>query len=339
MADIPDGFVQGYVRDVIRLQECIAERHARGDLVMASQVNGIQGSWQKLKDSITVGPKAIFLRDAEVPILGRHRRPYLQRSGTCVSRGMARGLQVSLDWLIAFIGSTMIPVELSFAAIYSLARHEVGRDRCGSGDGAMLCDAAKAVHDYGVMTTQIFTGISEDKVEQQAVHFAAPGVGTPAAWIAASKGHTAKTFSPDSLMWIFDCLATGYGVPYASGWVTGQPNAKGVSRLGSAGGHCRCFTGAYTDDQGIDRLISSESWGRFPAGQPQDQDQTMDVNDMPCVTVMTSAGPVKLAPGDVGVDAKQFWDAIESSGEAWAVGAPNFQGTELADLTGKPVAA
>lgn len=336
MADLPDGFVQGYVRDVIRLQECIAERHARGDLVMASQVNGLAGSYDRLKAS---GTTSLFLRDAEVPLIGRHRRPYLQRAGTCVSRGMARGLQTSLDWVIVQLGSILLPLEVTFAPIYSLARHEVGRDRCGSGDGAMLCDAAKAVHDFGVATTALFVGMSEDKVEQQAVHFAAPGVGTPPAWIAASKGHTAKTFSPDVLSLVFDSLSAGYAVPYASGWVTGSPNAKGISRLGSSGGHCRCFTGYFLDESGVLRLVSSESWGRFPAGQPTDSDQTMDVNDMPCVTVMTSTGPVKLAPGDVGVDAKQFWDAIESSGEAWAVGAPNFQGTELTDLTGKPVAA
>jgi len=332
-----DWFVSGYVYNPSRVQDVKDEMVAAGAMIMASQQEQLQGSWARAKAS---GVTGIFLRDKELALLGRYRRPHFQHSGTCVSRGMTRGGQVSLDYSIIHGGSLASPVELSFAPVYTLARHEIGLDRCGYGDGAILADAAKAVRRVGFATTKLFEGMTERQVEALAVKFAAPGVGTPRNWKEACIGHTALVFSPEALELLFDTIAAGYAVPYACGRVTGLPDPRtGLARLGSSGGHCRCFVGVYIDETGRTQLESSESWGRFPAGQPQEIDHTMDVMQMPRITVLTAGGPITLAPGDVGVDAMQFWDSIQNSGEAWAVGPPDYFGESIADLTNEPVSA
>jgi hypothetical protein len=216
-----------------------------------------------------------------------------------------------------------------------MARHEFGHDRCGSGDGAIVADAAKAVHDHGVATTSLFKGETEDSVEQQAVRYGAPGVGTPQTWLNAAKGHTCITFWPESLDLLFDCIAAGYAVPYAHSYVTGMPNSDGISDIGSFGPHCRCFVGLFVDEHGNTQLESSESWGRFPAGQPTNADQTMPVEQIPRVNLRYAGGERLLAPGDVGVNAQRFWAEIQSGGEAWAVGAPRFQANGVAELVRK----
>ena len=333
MSSIPN-FVSGYIHDLHRIQESIAARVAAGQNVMSSSFAAanapqLPGTWKRL---VASGCTGVFLRDREKRLLGHYRRPMFQHSGTCVRRGMARGVQTSLDFSIVETVSLMRPVTISFAPIYSMARHEIGRDRCGSGDGAILADAARAVHDLGVTTDELFAGMSEDDVERMAVRYAAPGVGSPANWLAAAKGHTCATFWPETLDWIFDCLAAGYAVPYAHGYVTAKPNSKGISDLGTYGPHCRCFVGVFLDENGETQLESSESWGRFPAGDPQVEDSTMPVDQIPCVELHYAGGVRKLAPGDVGVNAKRWWAQIQSGGEAWGVGVPRFDADSIAQL-------
>jgi hypothetical protein len=221
---------------------------------------------------------------------------------------------------------------VSFAPVYSIARVEVGKNRCGSGDGAILSDAMTAIHDYGVATVELFPGTSEDDVERLAVKFAAPGNRTPSSWIQACQGHVCKTFCVDQLSLLFDCIAAGYAVPYAMNYVTGQPNSIGISDLGAFGPHCRCFVGVYVDEHGETQLESAESWGRFPAGSPMNDDQTMPVEKIPRITLRYAGGEKQLAPGDVGVNAKRFWNEIQQNGECWGVSAPIFQSANLADL-------
>lgn len=336
MSDLIPGFVSGWIHDPGRVTDVIADRSSRGDAVMSStysarHANELPGTWERLKKQ---GVTGIFLRDHEPSLLGQYRRPYLQRAGTCVSRGMARGVQTSLDVAIASRCELLQLTEISFAPIYSLARHECGHDRCGAGDGAILADAARTVHDYGVASTALFNGRTEDEIERLAVQFAAPGVGTPGEWISAARGHTCITFWPETLDILFDCLAAGYAVPYAHQYITGSPNGTGISELGRFGPHCRCFVGVFLDEHGDTQLVSSESWGRFPAGQPQDADQTMPVDQIPCITLRYAGGQKTLPPGDVGVTASRFWSEIQSGGEAWAVGAPRFVGSSITDLIG-----
>lgn len=332
--DIP-GFQPGWINDPSRVADVIAARTSRGDDVYASSYNAanphlaLAGTWARLKALKRTG---VFLRDRELVVLGKYRRPYLQRRGTCVTRGTTRGVQTSLDVAIADQFGLLKPTDITFATTYSLARHEVGKDRCGSGDGAILADAAQAVHDYGVAATSLFKGLTEDQIEQLACKFAAPGVGTPREWIQACQGHTCVTFLPDSLELLYDCIAAGYAVPYAMNYITGEPNAKGLAGLGSFGPHCRCFVGVYLDENGDTQLESSESWGRFPAGQPTDADQTIPVEQIPCVTIKYAGGTKQLAPGDVGVNAKAFWEQIHTNGEAWAVGAPRFAASSVSDM-------
>ena len=334
MSDLPTNFVSGWIPDPARVADVIAERSSRGDAVMgaafaARLANELPGTWERLKKR---GVTGVFLRDAEVSLHGQYRRPYLQRHGTCVSRGMARGVQTSLDVSIASRTALLKSVDIAFAPIYTMARHECGRDRCGTGDGAILADAAKAVHDLGVATTSLFAGQSEDSVENLAVRYAAPGIGTPLQWLQAASGHTCITFWPETLSLLFDCLAAGYAVPYAHQFVTGTPNSDGISDLGSRGPHCRCFVGVFVDESGETQLESSESWGRFPAGNPTDADQTMPVEQLPRVTLKYAGGVRKLAPGDVGVRARRFWEQIQSGGEAWVVGPPRFDAESVSEL-------
>ena len=331
------GFVSGWISDPQRVQASIAARGARGDAVTGAafctqHAQELPGTWERLKAH---GCTGVFLRDREVKLRGKHRRPMLQRVGTCVSRGTCRGVQVSLDVAIADNVALLKSVDVTFAPIYTLARHEVGHDRCGHGDGAILADAMQAIHDYGVATMDLFPGMTEDQVEKLAVQYAAPGIGTPRDWRLACQGHTCTTFWPESLELLFDCIAAGYAVPYAHSYITGSPNSKGISDLGSFGPHCRCFVGVFLDENGETQLESSESWGRFPAGQPTNADQTMPVEEIPCINLHFAGGVRKLAPGDVGVNAKRFWSQIKSGGEAWAVGPPRFDASGIADLMRK----
>ncbi len=330
-------FVSGWRSDPAAVQDSILDRASRGDAVMGAtftslHANDLPGTWKRMQ---AAGHKGIFLRDKELVVRGGYRRPCLQRRGTCVSRGMFRGVQTSLDVDVASNSSLLKSVDVSFAPIYSLARVEVGKNRCGSGDGAILADAARAVHDYGVATTALFPGTSEDDVEKLACKYATPGQQTPSSWIQACKTHTCVTFWPETLDLLFDCLAAGYAVPYAMNYVTGDPNSSGISDLGSYGPHCRCFVGVFLDENGETQLESSESWGRFPAGQPMDTDQTCPVEQIPRITIKYAGGEKQLAPGDVGVNAKRFYAQIQSGGEAWAVGAPQFQAQGVADLVRK----
>lgn len=331
---LPSDFIPGWISDPNRVDDVIAERLSRGDAVTSSvyserHANELPGTWERMKAR---GVTGVFLRDREQSLLGCQRRPFLQRAGTCVSRGMCRGIQASLDVAIADRYELLQPVEISFAPIYTMARHECGYDRCGSSDGAILADAARAVHDYGVATTALFPGLSEDEIERLAVRYGAPGCGTPSQWMLAARGHTCTTFWPESLSLLFDCIAAGYAVPYAHKYVTGLPNSKGISDLGSFGPHCRCFVGVFVDENGDTQLESSESWGRYPAGQPMNEDQSMPIEQIPRISLHYAGGIKRLSPGDVGVNAARFWEQIRSGGEAWAVGPPRFLPKSIAEL-------
>lgn len=331
MADL--AYATGWISDPQRVTESIQERESRGQLVMgaafAANKPQLRGTWARMKAS---GYKGVFLRDREKKLLGGHyRRPYFQRAGTCVSRGMARGVQVSLDVSIVDNVSLLKPIEISFAPIYTLARHEIGKDRCGYGDGAILADAAKAVHDDGVATTDLFAGKTEVEVEKLAVHYATPGVGTPADWIKACEGHVAATFFIDSLDLLFDCIAAGYAVPYASGRITGPVNSKGMSSVGDVGGHCRMFSAVFIDENGEDQLESTESWSAYPAADPSDVYSMCPVDEIPVVKLHYAGGIKPLAPGCVGVPAKQWWSLIQSGGEAWGVGPAKFESNSMAE--------
>ena len=98
------------------------------------------------------------------------------------------------------------------------------------------------------------------------------------------------------------------------------------------GPHCRCFVGVFVDEHGETQLESSESWGAFPARQPMDSDQTCPIEQIPRITLRFAGGEKKLAPGDVGVKAKRFWEQIQSGGEAWAVGDPKFDALSAVEL-------
>ena len=115
-------------------------------------------------------------------------------------------------------------------------------------------------------------------------------------------------------------------------YVARSPSRSGISGRGSYGPHCRCSVGVFVDENGVPQLESSESWGRFPAGQPSDSDQTLPVDQIPRITLKYAGGQRQLPPGDVGVNAKQFWHEIQSGGEAWAVGAPNFDAGSVSEL-------
>lgn len=329
-------FATGWVSDPGHVKDVIDMRLQRGDNVYASsfadkQKPELRGAWRRLVDKKITG---VFLRDREKIVNKGYRRPQFQRSGTCVAQAVMRGCQTSLYVEIADNKTLYLPADLSFAPIYSLARHEIGKDRVGYGDGAILGDAMLAIHDIGVATNDgLFPGLTQVQIEQLAVKYATPGKGTPQEWIKACKGHTCITFWIETLEFIFDCIASGYAVPYAHNYVTsGRVNKYGISDLGDFGPHARCFTGVFLDVNGETQLESSESWGSFPAaGGPKANDDTIPVDDMPTIRLEFAGGIRQLAPGNVGVNAKRFWSQIQSGGEAWAASAPKYPQLSLVD--------
>lgn len=340
--EIPQ-FVPGFVYDKPRMLQVMSDRMARGDKVFASSYadanprEQLPGAWSRMK---AAGVTFFSLHEFSKKLRGQYLRPYFQKSGTCVSRGITRAGQLSLDYAIQKRSLMLKPVELSFAPIYVAARHEIGKDRCGYGDGAILSDAAQAVHDLGMATSELFAGTNEDQQEQLAVKYAAPGVGLPGSWRTAMAGHTAVTFAPDTLDLIYDCICSGYGVAYASGTITGSPNTKGISSVGSPGGHCRMFSGVFVDDNGDTQLESTESWSCFPAAPPNQKYSTCPIDEIPRITLHYANGQLRqLAPGCVGVNAKAFWNQIQSSGEAWAIGVMKYEADTVAGTDAKSLVA
>lgn len=329
-------FPTGWVDDRARVQESIFQREADGQAVMgatfaARHNTELPGTWARMKAR---GITGIFLRDRELIVNGgKYRRPFLQRAGTCVSRAFARGCQTSLDVAIADNIELLRPVEISFAPIYSLARVEIGRNRVGYGDGAIMADAAAAVSKYGVASTEnIMPGRTEDQIEAAAVKYATPGQKTPVEWLGACNGNTCQTFWPETLELLFDCIAAGYASPFAHGYITSMPNPNGISDLGGSGNHARCFTGVFIDANGVDQLVCDESWGAYPCRSPMDSDQTAPIDSLPRITLRYAGGEKRLPPGSVGVNAKRFWGQIQQGGECWSVGPSKFESDSMADL-------
>lgn len=331
----PDWFCSGWVDDKPRVEEVMQYRLARGDHAYASSYganvnNQLPGAWKRMKLAGCIG---IFLRDSELIVCGgKHRRPYFQRAGTCTSRAIRNAGQASTDFAIADKFGLIKPVTLNFAPIYTIGRHEVGKDRCGRGDGAILADTALAAHDYGFATDDLFNGLSEVQQEQQAVRFAAPGVGTPQAWIDACKGHTADTFVPDSFDLVFDCLCSGFGIGYAHGYITGNKDRNGYYGVGSAGAHARALTGIIVDENGDDQWVGTESWSSFPAAPPDDKYSTCDVDLIPVITIRYAGGEKKLAPGEVPLRSKEMWNEIQRSGEIVAIGPARYAASATSQI-------
>ena len=87
---LPTNFVSGWICDPQRVTDVISARRSRGDAVMSStftarHANELPGTWERAK---VRGVTGVFMRDREQSLLGHYRRPFLQRAGTCVSRGM-----------------------------------------------------------------------------------------------------------------------------------------------------------------------------------------------------------------------------------------------------------
>jgi hypothetical protein len=92
------------------------------------------------------------------------------------------------------------------------------------------------------------------------------------------------------------------------------------------------FSGVFVDEAGNDQLESTESWSCFPAAQPDQRYSTCPVDQIPRVTLHYVHGQSRqLAPGCVGVNAKAFYDQIQNSGEAWAVGVSKFEANTVGE--------
>jgi hypothetical protein len=59
----------------------------------------------------------------------------------------------------------------------------------------------------------------------------------------------------------------------------------------------------------------------------------MSIDRMPTIQLHYAGGVKSLCPGCVGVNAKQFWNLIQSGGEAWAVGPAKFDADSFSDIT------
>ncbi len=344
-------FATGWVKDPVAVKANFDVWRAKGMPVTASDYAtlhkpDLKGYWKALK---ALGVTGVFLSDASETILGKPRRPFLQEHGTCVDRGCTAGVQLSLDYAIANKIIVARPVTIQFGTFYVGSRVDIGHNQLGNQEGAILGQAMTCYHDIGCMEKKDvgqwkFLTDKETAIENEVVRLSTKGL--PDEWKKEMKGHGGSVFYCEELERIFDCVAAGFGCPYAFDYVTGNPNKAGLSSLGSYGPHCRCFSGVYVDADGNDQLVSKESWGRFPAGQPMTNDRTMDTASMPRITILMSnakgqISPRILAPGEVGVNAKKFAAGIYDDGEVYAVGYPNgFQPEGLAALINeKPLAS
>jgi hypothetical protein len=102
-------------------------------------------------------PAQAFLWTAATKVLGKLLPPRNQGSvGSCVSFGTARAALYSYIFALAMGLSGKALEHFVEEAIYALARHEIGKDRLGFGDGCVGAWAAQAIKDFGVLAPGIY---------------------------------------------------------------------------------------------------------------------------------------------------------------------------------------
>ena len=202
--------------------------------------------------------------------------------------------------------------DLSSEVVYGLARHQIGKDGCGSGDGAVVGWGVQAVQQFGIVARGEYGSYDLSVYSgQTAKLFGAVGRGAPSILADIAKQHPIKEASviegPDFYSQAIDVLAncglivTGSNQLYAS-----NRDSSGFCRTAGQGGHCTYYRG-FSDNPKRPGIIYQQSWG----------------NDVPTggeAKVTLPHGREEILPaGAFFIDADAFNKMHRSGGEVWAI--------------------
>jgi hypothetical protein len=263
--------------------------------------------------------KSIFLWEAEQACLGHTLDADNQARGTCVSRGTHGAIQ---DTIFSAVDAGQLisdtPV-IDFATIYGGARVQInGRMGRASpwgtpadkvqGDGAFGGDAARFVHEYGIVPRGPYGTIDLTAArEDLAILWGNQGV--PQSLLTVAKlNPLIACHKPTTTKGIRDCLAAKKGVAICCNTIWGPVrDNEGGCQPTRKGGHCQRIRAVYIDIHGHLRFVWGQSWADYPKG--------------PNVIYLLDGTTRTLPMGCYAVSEQQTADAL-GQGEAWSFGIP-----------------
>ena len=255
--------------------------------------------------------KDVFLFEIERKLTGKVRAPHNQTIGDCVSQGVT-GACEDLEFIQMAVDISFAFHPLSSEVIYGLARHQIGRDQCGSGDGAVVGWGVQAAKTYGVLPRAKYGKYDLTNYSGQiAKSFGAPRVGTPVELAEESKKYPIKEASsiqgPDFYSQAIDILANlGLIVTGSNQLYNDVRDVTGFCKPAGSGGHCTYYDG-YTDNPKRPGIIYVQSWGLdMPTGGEKK-------------ITLPHGREVTLPPGHFFIDADNFNKMHARDVEVWCI--------------------
>jgi hypothetical protein len=200
---------------------------------------------------------------------------HLQTIGDCISQGWSLLVDVVKCNQIAnglrekFTGLTATEV------IYAGARHEVGQDQVGRGDGAVGAWASLFVSTFGTLVRGRYGDIDLSTYDgNRARAWGMPGVGIPDELEPIIREHPIRTVSMvQSYAEARDAICNGHPVACCSNrGFRPIRDAEGFAMPEGEWGHCTCFIGV-DDASGRPGLLDMNSWGPDWIDGPKRHDQ------------------------------------------------------------------
>jgi hypothetical protein len=303
---------QGWIADSAAVTAAARHLESQGQLVMAADARpDLVGHWPRL---VQRGITAVLPYASEAAVLGAFQPANRQRRGTCVGQAIERALRDGLLYDIHRGGEIARPAAIAFELIYAGARTIVRRGQLGSGDGAVVADAAVFVHDYGTIARGVYGpyDLTQPR-EDLAVAWGAPRAVIPPELLAAAQAHKCRAFLCPDFERACDCLAAGYCLAIGTNRIHGaHRDADGCCQYSGPGAHCTELCGVFLarswdgdphtiyDHTG---LVDQQSWGDYPTG--------------PAI-LKYFGGEAALRQGAFGVLAAEGRAMFRASGDTWA---------------------
>lgn len=271
----------------------------------------LHGFWQR---QVARGITAILPFQCEMRVWGHYLPAHTQQRGTCVGQAIARALQDSLYYGLHRGGVIGRVIRVAFEPIYAGARTHIRRQSLGQGDGAIVADAARFVHDYGILARGVYGDFDLTQPrEDLAVFWGSSGQHVPAPLVYAAAEHPGTVYWCPTFEDACDCLAAGYCVAIGCSRVhTPLRDAQGMCRFYSTAAHCLELCGVFLLPSWNGRaetvwqhtgLVVQQSWGDYPRGPDR---------------LVTFRDTIALRQGAYGITADEARAMFHSSADVWA---------------------
>lgn len=256
--------------------------------------------------------KEAFLFEIERQLTGKVRPPHAQEIGDCVSHGTT-GAAEDLQFVQMNRNKALTFKWLSSEVMYALARHQVGRDACGRGDGAVVAWALEAGKTFGMVARDKYGNIDISNYNSHyAKSWGAPGAGCPSDLLPIAKTHLFTeahlVTGQNKYEQCRDALMSGGVIVTGSNQLySSQRDSQGFCRPEGSGGHCTYYRG-FADGPKRPGIVYQQSWGQdIPTGGEMR-------------VTLESGREVILPPGAFFIDAENF-DRMHrgSDSEVWVL--------------------